>query len=215
MNKRLKTALTSLILILCSGTASLAHAQMYIAGNLGIAMQRDAKATDATEPGMVVKFGFDNDIALSGAVGTRMDSLRMEAELSYQKNDLDTVGITGITVDAATLGVSGKTKALTGLVNVYYDFDTGSPFRPYITGGLGFSRADINARISFEDEQEVLDEDDTGFAFQLGAGIGYEVTENVTLDLRYRYFSIPDLKFDNIETDLSSHNITAGIRISF
>lgn len=222
MKNRIHTAFVPVLLFLLSGVITSVQAQTYDAyfsANLGFAMPLDSETTDSEEPGLVFDLGFDNDIAISGAVGLRMESLRAEAEISYQKNDLDKIGVTGITVDASALGISGNAKALTGLINAYFDFNTGSAFSPYITGGMGFSRVNFNASIDIEDELGTLDDNDTGFAFQLGAGVGYAVSDNVTLDLRYRYFSVPTLKYDTTESEteseFNSHNITGGVRISF
>ncbi len=63
--------------------------------------------------------------------------------------------------------------------------------------------------------QESFSDKDSAFAFQLGAGLGYAVTETVLLDLRYRYFSVQNLKFDTARYDLTSHNILFGIRVKY
>jgi len=42
-------------------------------------------------------------------------------------------------------------------------------------------------------------EDDTVFAYQIGAGAGYAVNKNITIDLKYRYFATEDPDFEGIK----------------
>jgi opacity protein-like surface antigen len=37
--------------------------------------------------------------------------------------------------------------------------------------------------------------DDTTFAWQMGVGLGYDITENVLVDLGYRYLGASDFTF--------------------
>jgi opacity protein-like surface antigen len=61
------------------------------------------------------------------------------------------------------------------------------------------------------------DEDDTVFAYQLGVGTGYAVTETVTLDCKYRYLRTEDFSIEggDVEVASPSHSITVGIRVAF
>ena len=60
-----------------------------------------------------------------------------------------------------------------------------------------------------------LDGSDTVFAWQFGAGVGYALTKQWTLDFKYRYFDTDKPDFDRAEAELSSHNFTLGIRFDF
>ncbi|MCK5914320.1 MAG: hypothetical protein KAG12_10595 [Desulfuromusa sp.] len=53
------------------------------------------------------------------------------------------------------------------------------------------------------------------FAYQLSAGVGYEITERITLDLKYRYFATEDLGDSDGSFEYSSNNLYSGIRFSF
>ena len=53
------------------------------------------------------------------------------------------------------------------------------------------------------------------FAWQVGAGIGYALTPQLTFDLKYRYFATSDPEFDGTEVEYASHNVYAGIRLHF
>ena len=105
---------------------------------------------------------------------------------------------------------------LTLLFNGYYDFHTGGSWNPYLTAGLGYSKVDADI--------EGLTEDDNVFTYQIGAGIGYAMSETATLDFRYRYLGASDFEYGeiqpglgsaSIEAAIASHNLTIGLRFAF
>ncbi len=60
-----------------------------------------------------------------------------------------------------------------------------------------------------------IDDSDSDVAFQVGAGLGYAVSETITLDLRYRLFAVPSVNYDNTMTEAMSHNLTGDRRVKF
>ena len=59
------------------------------------------------------------------------------------------------------------------------------------------------------------DQDDTVFAWQLGVGVGYELTKAMSLDVGYRYLGSSDFEYGSTNIELGSHNVTAGVRYTF
>ena len=59
------------------------------------------------------------------------------------------------------------------------------------------------------------DDDDIVFAYQLGAGIGYGISENLTIQAGYRYFATADPDFSGTEAEVASHDIYLGMRFYF
>jgi len=121
-----------------------------------------------------------------GAVGYNFDPARVEVAVGYQRNDLKNIG--------------GYISYWTFMANGYYDFDAGYGMKPYLMGGLGAADGKFSP----------TNYDKTDFAWQIGAGVGVKVADNVTFDLGYRYF-----KPDNNVADFDSHNIIAGLRYQF
>lgn len=181
----------------------------YVSGNIGAAILSDIDVTDSTVPGLTVELESDTGLAFGIALGYGFDNnMRIEGELAYQKNDVDKIGAFGVSVDA-----NGDTSSLAFLLNGYYDFVNDSALTPFISAGIGFAKVEIN---DFSVMGVTLgSEDDTVFAYQVGAGVGYAVTEKTTLDLKYRYFGTADPEFDTTEAEYSSHNFYFGIRYSF
>lgn len=183
---------------------------IYVSGNLGLAISNDSDVTDSTVPGTTLEFESDMGYALGGAIGYDFGNVRIEGEIAYQTNDLDQVKAFGASVDA-----TGDTSSLAGLLNGYYDFNNISPFTPYISGGVGVAKVEINdfniPGSGFSD----VNEDHTLFAYQVGVGVAYAVDEKLNFDVKYRYFATSDLELDTRDFEYSSNNFYAGIRYTF
>jgi opacity protein-like surface antigen len=198
------------VLVLFFSSAVYSAEGFYVSGNLGFAMASDSDLTDSTVPGITVNTEFDTELALGAALGYDFSKFRVEGELSYQKNDVDKIGEQGVYFDA-----TGDASALSFLINGYYDLVNLSGFTPFISAGLGFAQVEFNSLdisgVGFAGSND----EDTVFAYQLGIGIGYAVTEKVTIDVKYRYFGTEDSKYDTTEAEFASNNFLFGVRFYF
>lgn len=213
MNKTQKFLLASVLLF--SGFISSAHAQFYVGGNIGLAMLSKA---DITEDPDTFEIGFKDDMTLAGLVGYGLnDNFRVEGEVAYQENDLKSFGMGGVEINADMIGdFRGEVTNLSWLLNGYYDFTANGNFKPYLTAGIGRSKVNIEFRLQDPSFGVIGAADhDSTMTYHVGAGMGYMITDNITLDLRYRYLMLDDPTFDDASMDYASHNITGGIRISF
>jgi outer membrane immunogenic protein len=91
-------------------------------------------------------------------------------------------------------------------------FDAGA-FMPYLTGGLAFANASIDQYDgSYSDSQ-------THIGWTVGAGVEVAVTEDVSLDLLYRYSDFGSKEYDAYNGDdsfgLSTHAVTLGVNWKF
>jgi len=183
--------------------------QFYVSVFAGAAFVDDFDAPAPVVPGFEFQFDFDSGYTLGIAVGTQiMPNLRGEVEYSYSESDVDSVTIQ----PAGTSGIGplGDIEVQMVLFNLWYDIEISSPIKPYIGGGIGYGHVEYNlpnAPIKLSDD---------GFAFQLGAGARWSFTDNMALDVSYRYkfldsVNILTVNFD--DEDLESHNIQAAIVI--
>lgn len=200
-------------------------AQMYISGNVGAVFVRDADVTE-TGPGVNAtgEFEFDDGLGVNAALGYVIGPLRFEGEVSYRQSDIDTLTVNSFTVSgltfvgSATAPVDGEATVIALMANSWFDFDTGTDFFPFIGGGIGIARVDgeINSVGSVPVN---LDDDDVVFAYQVGAGIGYEITDNAVISLGYRFFGTSDPEFSSggftDETEVMTHNVELGVRYRF
>jgi opacity protein-like surface antigen len=181
----------------------------------------DIDFDDPTEPDAEVEF--DNGFNVGGAFGYDYGLARLEIELAHRENDVDTIN----TVNGAFKG-DGDFSATSLMLNGYWDFETGSPVVPYLGGGIGFANVSANNVKVFDVNgvNSFVDDDDNVFAYQLAAGIAFDINPALTLDLGYRFFdtSDPDLKadpllvdppFNRFETEFDSHNVSLGLRMNF
>ena len=193
---------------------SLQAMDIYVAGRVGLAMPQDSEVTTSALPATKINLGFNDKIIGAGAVGLREGSYRSELEIGYQENDLKSISASGTTIIPASVGLSGNASILTGLVNAYWDIDTGTRLRPYITGGVGFAR--IKAKFTVTGVGGISTSDqDTVLAYQFGAGLGYDVTDKITIEAGYRYLTGQNAEFGTDKVSFASHNFTAGVRIQF
>lgn len=183
----------------------------YVSGNLGLAILSDSDVTDSTVPGITLDIESDTGLALGVAAGYDFgNNIRIEGEIAYQKNDVDKASLLGVDVD-----LTGDTSSLAFLLNGYYDFANESAFTPFISAGLGVAEVEINDFNVPGSGLPSSNDDDTVFAYQVGAGVGYAVNEKVTIDVKYRYFGTSDPDFETTTAEYSSHNFYAGIRVAF
>ena len=109
---------------------------------------------------------------------------------------------------------------MTFLGNVIYDFNvpgfSGYGVTPHILAGIGAGR--ISTDLKWGD-RTIINSSDWNFAYQLGAGLRYQVMPNWSVDLDYRYRGIADItlhnEFEKITVPYRSHNFVASLTYSF
>ena len=119
--------------------------------------------------------------------------------------------------------VNGAFSMLAFMANVDYDFDTGSRWVPYVGGGLGLAIISLDAESA--EGESFVDDRDTVFAYQVGAGIGYEFPlpegRSITVSLDWRYFGTQAPTFtgavtgNEFQTEISGHDIGIGLIYGF
>jgi opacity protein-like surface antigen len=167
--------------------------------------------------------GFTAGVALGAHIN---EWLRGEIEVSGNWHEAEGV-IATTAATPATTPVSGDVDALFVLANLWFEVPLGmGPFRPYAGGGVGFGRLDMDLNSALVTGSSVFDDDDWGFAWQLGVGVAFDVSANMAIDVGYRYKRIENAEIEpstpfwattvpDLEVDYASHNIIAGIRFSF
>ncbi|NOQ65946.1 MAG: outer membrane beta-barrel protein, partial [Desulfobacterales bacterium] len=161
---------------------------------------------------------YDTSFTVGGAIGYRLGEsgdYRVEGEVAYQNNEVDRIDNNSLPYNPGGGVISSmEASMLTFLLNGYIDFNYGSAFSWFVTAGVGFARIDGEMTVNGVTD----DEDDTVFAYQVGVGTGYAVTETVTLDCKYRYLGTAEdfnIEGGDVEVASPSHSITAGIRVAF
>ena len=179
----------------------------YLEGNLGYAFP---DSVDASASGIDGEVELKDAFVFGGALGYRFPWVRLELNGSYRKFDTDKVKAQGQSVSG-----NGDATAVVGLFNVYVDpdLDLGVPVHPYLGGGIGGAYVKLDTG---DDAPLSIDDEAGAFAWNLAAGLSYDVTEHITLSAGYRY-----LRFEGVDTgdvdvdDITSHDILIGLRYIF
>jgi opacity protein-like surface antigen len=202
----------ALLLLLPGPTLAQADSGLYLEADLGYSAPQ---SLDLEEDELEGEADLEDTYVIGGALGYRFPSFRVEANLSYRESDAEELSIEGVDFDG-----DGEASALVGLVNAYYDLDLGLPLRPYIGGGVGAAYL----RLDTGDAPVDVDDDTGALAWNLAAGVGYDVTESVTLTAGYRYLRLEgtDVSGDVIGfdgdvdiDDIELHEVLLGVRYTF
>ena len=186
----------------------------YVEGNLGYAFP---DTIDASAGGIDGEVELDDAFVFGGALGYRWPWVRLELNGSYRKFDTDEVEAQGLSVSG-----NGDATAVVGLFNVYLDPDLGVPVRPYLGGGVGGAYVELDTG---DDAPLSVDDEAGAVAWNLAAGLSYDVMEHVTLSAGYRYLRLEGTDFSasiaGVDTgdvdvdDVTSHEILIGLRYTF
>jgi outer membrane autotransporter protein len=201
MKPRKILVLACSMLLLASSTAYSANSQGgYVSGNIGVAMPSSTEGQEAS-------LDYDTGYSVGGAVGYDFGKVRIEGELQYQKTDTESVsvseGITSVSLDAV-----GDISVTSFLVNGYFDIENDTKFTPFLSAGAGYASGEMKYNLNVPGSGVFsVSTDFDGFAYQLGAGCSYSVSDSTEVELKYRYF-VPD-------EDFKSHNVTVGVRVNF
>lgn len=149
---------------------------------------------------------FDQGRLFGAVIGTEVDeNWRLEGELSLQQSDfrndfLYSLFSNGNYIPGFKSKYEGEISSISLLANIWYDFDRSDKISPYIGAGAGIGY--VSARQLFHtfgnsangNDFTVLDDSDTGFAFQLGGGVRTMIAQNTWLDFGYRFRGITGLE---------------------
>lgn len=170
-------------------------------------------------------FRIEGDLELSDEIGVALalgmemgGGRRLELEVARRSTDVDGASgavLNGTAIPAGTYSVTGDMDTWSLMVNFHQDIDAGL-VQPYIGAGLGFAHHDGTAELMTAAGPSGRDSgDDTVFAYQFMAGVGYKISDGVTLFGGYRYMGTSDLEIERFTASYDTHAIEAGIRMRF
>ena len=202
--------------------------------------------------GTTVTSEHDTGYKFGGVLGYHLDSgIRIEGEIFLARAEIGQITNTDVTlpgplssvpIEDVPLNPTGTAEQFGAMLNLWYDIETGSDWTPYVGAGLGFIRIDqgdlrydegklANAVLMALGQPAQLppglvpkpSATDSAFAYQIGAGIGYALSDSATLHIGYRLQALNGLEFTGMnqaasvraETDLRVHFLEIGIRYRF
>lgn len=160
---------------------------------------------------------------VAGQVGYDFGLLRTEFEIGYQAAALNRLYNASFS-QAGAVGNNptpdGSTRALSFMFNTLFDVANGNKWSGYVGGGIGIAQVKAdNYRIA-SSSAVFLEDSDTGFAWQLIAGLRRAITENLDLSFEYRYFNVNDVNFTtpvatNLDGSYRSNSLMLGLTYNF
>ncbi|WP_411288339.1 outer membrane protein, partial [Phenylobacterium sp.] len=197
-------------------------------------------------------FNQEEDWAGFARLGYQLnDNWRVELEVGYRGGDIESIrgGPNNVILGLCTPGVTrtaaaptcgppnGDTSSWTVMGNLLYDFMPGSVINPFVGAGLGVNNVSTDVTGQFSQvplpfsatnpafQNLSIDDDDTAFAWQLIAGLAWQATERLDVDLTYRYLGGSDVDFASRGTnalqpgvfsgEYRDQSVTLGLRYSF
>ncbi len=196
----------------------------YVRADVSYGWVKDPDATASNGALRNVDVGETSSFGL-GAGFRLNDMFRVDGRLAYRpEND---IGGT----DAAGRATNTDVEAVTAMVNAYADV---TPFHdwvgsdrvtPYVGAGIGYARLDSGDR-SIAGAASERGETSDNFAFQLMTGVSVRVSDQLFVDIGYRFANLGQVKqsgsFTNGSTalatefdDLLVHEANLGLRLQF
>ena len=131
-------------------------------------------------------------LPFSIALGLRLRHMRVEAEYTF-------------TTKAKKESYEQQTDTI--MAQLYYDVPFKSAIRPFFNIGGGRYDADI--------KQKKIKENRDGWAYNLGGGLTWNVSNAVNIDMGYRYLMIDALRTKTGTVKLQHHYVYFGWRYVF
>ncbi len=164
--------------------------------------------------GSIYTIGQKTGFTVGAAIGTHLaPGLRTELELSYARTALDSYSTDSGSSDDA----GGHLEQGYLLANVWKDINLGM-VSPYIGGGVGFGALHFNNADA--DGGELSNDTGYGLAGQFGVGARMAVSDNLSVDLGYRFKSIVDTLIIGggdwtYNYDVATHNHIVQLAVNY
>lgn len=153
------------------------------------------------------KVELDSGWHMSGALGYKFGYFRVEGEYIYRdKSD-----------DEYPEGLYGGHKTVlesdSFMANAYLDIMPNYWISPYVTGGIGLTRLDLETHDYFVggSTSNHRTEDADNFTWQVGAGLSLRLNRCLNLDAGYRYIDMGEID----DADINAHEWYGGLRYTF
>jgi opacity protein-like surface antigen len=130
--------------------------------------------------------------------GSDDSALDLGGGVGYQFNDNMRADVTADWAGDYDVAPGADMSTTTVLGNLYFDWANESAFTPYVGAGLGYGWVDD------------APDNDSGIAYGLAAGVSMGLTDNIDLDVGYRF---RDIMISG--SDPQEHVVSAGVRFNF
>ncbi len=172
-----------------------ARAQFYIGAEGG---WTGLPSQSITVPGLFsTNLQFNSGFNAGMRLGYEWGPWRFEEEYSYRQNNVpNNFSLFGFPIN----GISGNRHTNSVMTNVLYDFTVGFPITPHI--GFGIGAVEISDGVKLPLIGQFINDSTWQFGYQGIAGIRYNLSPALTLDLDYRYLATTQPTFRILNTPI-------------
>lgn len=193
-----------------AGAAAAADSPYFVGGALGFNIEGETELT-ANDPVLgsgSLELDQETGLFFAGQVGRQItDAISVDGELLYIWNDYRTQALD----EAVGTPLDADMKTWGAMVNATVQLLPDAKLHPYVGAGVGYGQVEVGLLD--------LEEDDSGVMWQLKAGVTAPVSDRVSLDVGYRYLSLPDFEASDagasLEIGSDMHLVTFGMRYGF
>uniref|UniRef100_UPI000A8085C0 outer membrane protein n=1 Tax=Sphingobium sp. CCH11-B1 TaxID=1768781 RepID=UPI000A8085C0 len=177
----------------------------YVGVDAGVLIVEDQTVTATPARAAIPSVDYHKGYDFDANIGYDFGGFRLEAEAAYKRAK----------IDLDQTGFGGAASALSFMLNGLLDFGPDDGLQGFVGGGVGVSRGKLAS--------DIVNDSDTGFAWQAIAGVRYPLTSNVDVSLKYRFFNQDDIKLipaystafaaagSDISTKLRTHSVLLGL----
>lgn len=217
-----------------SSAEEINSSEFYLLGEIGALSTQDSGAETLTFSNSAVVNTNNETLGLAGMVGIGLgkrfsENLRGDLSLNGRFGmDWDTispantpVGIFKAPIDSYSI-----------MANVNWDINQiklkNVTLTPYLSGGVGIALNTTRALTIMQGAITLNNVDgatNNDFAYQIGGGVGVELSEKLDLDFGYRYIDLGEFKTGTngdiinlnapVKGDITAHEFKIGLRVSF
>ena len=238
MNVKKWFGLVFVFLFLCS-FPSISHAQDKTADNIGIyigliggsSLSDDIKTKfevpQNPAENFEVDFGMKSGYLAGAKIGWQTSFTRKILALEMEYNRIENSMEKWTSFDGYMLNtpvpVDGKIQIDALFFNLLARYPEGL-FHPYIGAGIGYSMVKVSDMTSNGAiPMNISGGEQSAMAYQLTAGLDFDITKNIIIGLAYKYIGIPKLSFDNTientpaqtQMEYRSHNFVLSACFTF
>jgi len=187
---------------------------------------------NSTPVGAPIAYDYDLDLKNGYLVGAKVGwltpfsnrALAVEFEYNHIENKMDYWdNFLGTGLEAET---DGKVKIDSFMFNLIARYPTGR-FHPYLGAGAGCAyvkMSDMDHSFMGSYIGTINGGSDTVFAYQVMAGLDFDITQNIIIGMSYKYLVLDKISFDSFnniwgpsktELDYKAHNIMLSLSYVF
>ena len=208
---------TALATAVVASPAMAREGSWYLEGDFGGMIVEDSDFSTSSD-GTVATIDSDKGFDGGAALGYDFGMFRLETEASYRKAKNDEI------FDSSdTFSAQGDANVLSFMLNGLLDFGDDDGIQGFVGGGGGVGRVSYDVGLDFPSvplHVDLLNATDTGFAWQVLAGLRLPLSGKWDAGLKYRFFNVDNVKVvdtegEALKTKWRSHSLMGSIIYNF